>query len=249
MKTQIPFLLIALLLSACVSSTPAPVVNAWLEPQEKNAEYIVNPGDTIYSIAWQFGLNYVVLAQANHLKYPYRIYTGQHLKMTNVARGAAPAEPFLAPRTPPSPRVSPQPPKSHPKKPASKQTYSYSTTRVSWQWPASGTVVRKFSFGLEGNPGVNIAGQLDAPVRAASSGEIVYCGNGVRGYRNLIIIKHDTHYLSAYAYNTKILVRLGERVKAGDRIATMGVDPGGRVMLHFEIRYDGQPVDPLNLLR
>ena len=240
---------IALLLSACMSSTPAPVVNAWLEPQQKNSDYIVHSGDTIYSIAWQFGLNYVVLAQVNHLQYPYRIYSGQHLKMSNVARGIQTTQTpsvsssRLAPTTYSPPKTYPvktipKPPKQHPKQ-----------VIEQWQWPASGTVIQKFSLGLEGNPGINISGNLDAPVRAALSGEIVYCSNGVHGYHNLIIIKHNPHYLSAYAYNQKILVHLGQRVKAGDRIAAMGSDPAGRVMLHFEIRYDGQPVDPLKLLR
>lgn len=201
--------------SSCGRSVPAPVTNAWLGAQAKSADYIVRKGDTIYSIAWQFGLDYVTLARANQLKPPYPIHPGQHLKMTTVARGAA--KPLL-----------PKP---------------------TWLWPAKGTITQKYSPFFTGNPGINIAGPVGSTVRAASAGEVVYSGNGVRGYNDLIIIKHNRHYLSAYAYNQQLLVQPGQHVDAGQPIATMGHNDAGAVLLHFEIRYDGHPVDPLLFLR
>lgn len=229
----------SLLLCACNDNPPAPVVNAWLEPQQRNADYIVHQGDTIYSIAWQFGLDYAVLAEINHLKSPYKIYAGQHLKMTNVAKGTkipfresapAKAEPKTATKAKPKPATD-------------------ALSTMIWRWPATGKIIQSYSLGWQGNAGINIAGKLGSPVRAALSGDVVYCGNGIHGYGNLIIIKHDSHYLSAYAYSQKLLVTLGQHVHTGEIIATMGRDNANLAMLHFEIRYNGQAVDPLHYLR
>lgn len=218
--------LIGMLCGCGNSHAPAPVINAWLQPEAQTADYIVSKGDTIYSIAWQFGLDYKILARANHLKPPYSIYQGQRLKMTTTARGA------LKPLAP-NPAVLP----------------GAAPVRVTtWQWPAVGKLVRGYSPSLTGNAGINIAGRLGSPVRASLSGEIVYSGSGIRGYGNLIIIKHNSHYLSAYAYNQTILVKLGQHVQTGEPIATMGRDDAGQIMLHFEIRYDGRPVDPTRFL-
>ena len=223
------------------SHAPAPVINAWLEPEAQTADYIVSKGDTIYSIAWQFGLDYRTLAQANHLKSPYSIYQGQRLKMTTTARGAVKPQP-------PNPEVSHRSEKLRPSNPTQPVRVSAEAPATAWQWPAVGKLVRGYSPSLTGNAGINIAGRLGSPVRAGLSGEIVYSGNGIRGYGNLIIIKHNRHYLSAYAYNQKILVKLGQQVHTGEPIATMGRDDAGQVMLHFEIRYDGRPVDPMRFL-
>ena len=99
------------------------------------------------------------------------------------------------------------------------------------------------------NTGINISGHYAQPVRAAASGIVVYSGAGVRGYGNLIILKHNDSYLSAYAYNDKLLVSLGERVRAGQKIASMGRNDAGKTLLHFEIRKNGRPVDPMRFLR
>ena len=229
--------LLSLVIAACGRQTPAPVINAWLDPGARSSDYIVAKGDTIYSIAWQFGLDYTALARANHLKSPYPIYPGQHLKMTNIPRTAARPAP-----EPEYPIIAPA--RKNPQQPSQKQP-----PVTTWQWPANGKLVQGYSPALAGNAGINIAGRLGSPVRSGLAGEVVYCGNGIRGYGNLIIIKHNRHYLSAYAYNQKLLVQLGQQVSAGEPIATMGRDSAGQVMLHFEIRYDGRPVDPLRFLR
>lgn len=114
-----------------------------------------------------------------------------------------------------------------------------------WSWPACGKVVRGFALQPGGNKGIDIAGQLGDPIRAIAPGKVVYSGNGLKGYGNLIIIKHSDNYLSAYAYNRKLLVKEGDIVKAGTEIANMGQNDSGRVLLHFEIRQNGKPVNPL----
>jgi lipoprotein NlpD len=114
-----------------------------------------------------------------------------------------------------------------------------------WLWPATGKIVRRFQAGKLNAKGINIGGQLGEAVRATATGRVVYSGSGLRGYGELIIIKHNDHYLSAYAHNRKRLVREGDKVKAGDKIATMGRGNNGKALLHFEIRRDGKPVDPL----
>jgi lipoprotein NlpD len=120
---------------------------------------------------------------------------------------------------------------------------------IIWQWPASGKVIGGFEAGSGGDgAGLNIAGNMGDPVRAAAAGTVVYSGNGLIGYGELIIIKHNDTYLSAYGHNSKRLVKEGERVGAGQEIALMGASGAPRVELHFEIRKDGKPVDPLGYL-
>lgn len=116
---------------------------------------------------------------------------------------------------------------------------------INWEWPASGQVISRFS---EKSKGVGIGGQLKQAVLASASGTVVYSGSGLRGYGNLIIIKHNDTYLSAYGHNSKILVHEGDNVSKGQKIAEMGNTDGGAVKLHFEIREKGKPVDPLGYL-
>lgn len=120
---------------------------------------------------------------------------------------------------------------------------------ITWQWPASGKVVGGFHAGGGGDgAGVDIAGKVGDPVRAASAGTVVYSGNGLIGYGELIIVKHNDAYLSAYGHNSKRLVKEGQHVNAGQEIALMGASGAPRVELHFEVRMDGKPVDPLAFL-
>lgn len=128
--------------------------------------------------------------------------------------------------------------------PAAKAEASSATE--AWLWPAAGTLLGR--FGEAGGKGVDLAGERGAPVVATASGKVVYSGNGLRGYGQLVIIKHANEYLSAYAHNEKILVREGEQVNGGQKIAEMGDSEADRVKLHFEIRQFGKPIDPLKLL-
>lgn len=118
-----------------------------------------------------------------------------------------------------------------------------------FSWPTQGKIIGQFSEGQLGNKGLDITGQYGQPVKASESGTVVYSGSGLRGYGNLIIIKHNASYLSAYAHNSELMVSEGAQVKAGQEIALMGRAPSGKVMLHFEIRRDGKPINPIQYLR
>lgn len=117
-----------------------------------------------------------------------------------------------------------------------------------WQWPASGKLSASFSAGAQPHKGIDLDGKTGDPVRAANSGVVVYAGSGVRGYGNLLIIKHDEVFLSAYAHNSKLLVKEGEAVRTGQTIAEIGDSGTDRVKLHFEVRRKGSPVDPTKIL-
>lgn len=117
-----------------------------------------------------------------------------------------------------------------------------------WQWPTKGRVIKNFSAGEQGNKGIDIAGQRGQPIVSTAGGTVVYSGNALRGYGNLVIVKHNDNYLSAYAHNDRLLVSEGQSVKAGQQIATMGSSGAKTVMLHFEIRYQGKSVNPKRYL-
>ncbi|PFG55332.1 lipoprotein NlpD [Vibrio sp. ES.051] len=117
-----------------------------------------------------------------------------------------------------------------------------------WLWPTKGRVIKNFSAGEQGNKGIDIAGQRGQPIVSTAAGTVVYSGNALRGYGNLIIVKHNDNYLSAYAHNNKLLVSEGQRVKSGQKIATMGSSGAKAVKLHFEIRYQGKSVNPKRYL-
>jgi len=182
--------------------------------------------------------------------------TTQTMTASGVApAGSASAGPPMATTVAP-PTTSPLPPTEQtPAQPAVAATptpppgATRSADGITWQWPASGKVVGGFQAGSGGDgAGVDIAGNLGEPVRAAASGTVVYSGNGLIGYGELIIIKHNDTYLSAYGHNSKRLVKEGDHVSAGQEIALMGASGAPRVELHFEIRKDGKPVDPLGYL-
>ena len=126
-----------------------------------------------------------------------------------------------------------------------KPTYKKTTTNYRWNWPIRGKVIRSFSGA---NKGIDIAGPRDALVVAAASGKVVYAGNGIHGYNNLVIIKHDVNYLTAYGYNKSLLIHEGQWVKTKQPIAKIGTAPSGIFALHFEIRRNGKPVNPTRLL-
>ncbi|MFO1389162.1 peptidoglycan DD-metalloendopeptidase family protein [Cellvibrio sp.] len=119
---------------------------------------------------------------------------------------------------------------------------------VVWQWPSSGKLLAQFQGETGQNKGIDLGGKLGEPVLAAASGRVVYAGSGLSGYGNLLIIKHNETFLSAYAHNEEISVKEGDFVKAGQKVADMGSSGTDRVKLHFEIRSDGSPVDPLRYL-
>jgi lipoprotein NlpD len=130
----------------------------------------------------------------------------------------------------------------------SKGGKSAQRSRLGWRWPTKGQVVQEFARGDPLRKGVKVGGRIGQPVLAAEAGKVVYAGSGLIGYGRLIIIKHNKNYLSAYGHNRKLLVREGDTVSRGQQVAEVGKNGSGRAMLHFEIRRNGAPVDPLKLL-
>lgn len=196
--------------------------------------YVVQPGDTLYSIAWRYGLDYHDVAAWNGIGSSYLIKPGQTLVLS------APAHVVIT--RPPAHTSAP----SRVTAPAS--GYATPASPLSWAWPTSGAVVRLFHAGDPLSKGIDISGAQGQPVYAAAPGKVVYTGSGIIGYGKLIIIKNSEQFLSAYADNDSMLVREGDAVQSGERIATMGLDRNGHPLLHFEIRYNGKPVNPLDYL-
>lgn len=227
----IVFSSVFLILSGCYDEhQPAPVIDAWYQKNAASNHYVVQNDDTIYSIAFAFGLDYRDLVAVNHLSSPYTLRPGQRLVMTH--------------RPPPTSVTAAPAPVSQ----APAQFISH-VTFARWNWPVKGRLLQRFSRNPSGHPGISIGGQLGEPIRASAGGTVVYSGDGVRGYGNLIIIKHNDSYLSAYAFNQQNLVTVGDSVRAGQRIARMGQNDAGRTLLYFEIRRNGVPVDPLKFLK
>jgi len=204
--------------------------------------YTVRRGDTLYAIAWRYGLDFRRVARLNGIPSPYTIYPGQTLRLRGQPRHRAAARhsPASSQRNASTPSRSSAPSPTHER--------SSAPDPSRWRWPATGTVVRRFDADRPGRQGIGLNGSRGDPVRAAAAGRVVYSGNGLRGYGNLIIVKHSDRYLTAYGYNRKLLVSEGDRVKAGEVIARMSAPGSDRPSLHFEIRRDGKPVDPLRYL-
>jgi lipoprotein NlpD len=264
------------------SPVAAPVAAPQAAAREApDGQYVVQRGDTLYSIALAFGQDHRDLARWNGLEDPSRLQVGQTLRVAQPAdipdgavvaavpvapAGAAevrpidgatslPPVPTTAPPTvaPPSlpapPPVAPvaAPPKMvEPPAKTSSPTAVAKEPTLTWAWPASGKVIENFDEAR--NKGIGIAGKEGDPVLAANDGEVVYGGDRLRGYGNLIIIKHTDDFISAYAHNRQILVKQGQVVKRGQRIAEMGKTDSDIPKLHFEVRRAGKPIDPLKFL-
>ncbi|MBN4053845.1 peptidoglycan DD-metalloendopeptidase family protein [Haliea sp. AH-315-K21] len=245
--------LCVLLLSACSSGTyRAPVVDVGQEASTSQRttvvlgsgpQHRVNEGESLYAIAWVYDLDYNALALANNIQAPYVIFPGQELNLditnvplnnTSISSGNQTQAPSVVTRN----------------TSGNAQTRSTGTTNnlLRWVWPAQGNIVATFSISDNENKGIDIAGTNGDPVMAAESGEVVYAGNGLLRYGELIIIKHNDQFLSAYAHNSSINVSEGDHVSRGQQIANLGSTGIDRNMLHFEIRLAGQPVDPENYL-
>lgn len=210
--------LLGALLVGCASTAP--------ETQEW---YIVRPQDTVYSIAWRHGLDFQDLARWNNIGPDFRITVGQALRLTPNEAPAS-AKSAQAPRPPPRPRSVPQSPAGSATPP--------------WAWPIDPAAAPRVVQG----GGIILSGRLGQDVRAAAAGRVVYAGTGIRGYGNLIIIKHGENWLSAYAHNRESLVREGQEISSGQVIGHMGEGAPGKPALYFEIRRNGKPVDPLKFL-
>lgn len=253
---RMAIVLVALvLLSACGSSRVireggSRVPQAGTSTPKPGQTVTVRRGDNLYRLAVNNGISPLDLAMWNGISPPYTIHPGQRLRLyPSDSRGgsggrtaATPTRPAATPGRQPStgtatPPVKPTPPATAP-----------ASSSVSWRWPADGRIISRFANGDPTRQGIGIAGNGGQPVRAAGDGVVVYSGSGLVGYGELIIVKHDDQWLSAYGHNRARLVNEGERVRSGQQIAEMGRSGTARDMLHFEIRHNGKPVDPLAYL-
>lgn len=189
---------------------------------------MVRPQDTVYSIAWRYGLDFHDLARWNHIGPDFRITVGQTLILAPAAATAA-APPLKVPK-PPRATAPAKPPAV--------------ASALSWVWPTDRLSAPQAVSG----GGILLPGRVGQDIRAASSGRVVYNGTGIRGYGNLIIIKHGENLLSAYAHTREPLVHDGQEVALGQVIAHMGEGAPQKPVLYFEIRRNGKPVDPLAFL-
>ena len=242
------------LVVACSGSRPrAPVISAGATTGPVYDQYVVSRGDTLFSIAWRYGMDFRKLANANSIGPPYTIFPNQKLVLRE--------QEATVPRSKPSAKPAPRPTSgstpgagasrtgtvARVQQPAAAGISVPSKDPDGWQWPAPGPVVR--TYGADGaHKGIDIDGKLGEPVRSAAPGTVVYAGDGILGYGNLLIVKHSDQYLSAYGHNDRLLVREGTRVDRGQVIAEIGDSGTNSVKLHFEIRKSGKPVDPLKYL-
>ena len=232
---------IALLLTACGYSPP------------RNAsffDYRVKPGDTLFSIAWRYDMDLSALQHINGLGISSSIRPGQRLRLSYGGKGYTPQSVKSRPTsTKQWSRPAPNSRVKSPKRRAKPKSRSWAPVKgVVWQWPTAGKVVKRFVAAKIDRKGIDISGKQGDVIRASSSGKVVYSGNGLPGYGNLVIIKHNTNFLSAYAHNKKNRVKEGQKVKLGQHIADLGKTGVDKPVLHFQIRRNGQPVNPLNFL-
>lgn len=202
-----------------------------------SGSYIVKPGDTLYKIAQSQGVDVATLISLNGISDPSQLKVGQSLRISGTG-SPAPAVPRPS-TTPPAP-VTPAVP-SEPVAPAP----ANDARLISWSWPASGKVIQGFNANTKG---IDIAGAVGDPVLAAASGKVMYAGNGVRGLGNLILLGHSDGFITAYAHNQSLLVKTGQQVSKGAKIAAIGQTDTTSPRLHFEIRRSGTPVNPLSYL-
>ncbi len=244
------------------TSRPMAAAPAPGESQPRVGYVTVQPGDTLYRIALNAGQDWRDVAAWNNLPNPNAIEVGQLLRVVPPAAAvaAAPAAAPTGPSTTPiassgvnarplsetSPAAAPAPAPAPSPAPAPAPAAVPAGDELQFVWPANGPIVA--SFDENTNKGVSIAGKVGDPVLAAADGRVVYAGAGLRGYGNLIILKHNNTYLTAYAHNQALLVREDQAVRQGQRIAEMGSSDADRVKLHFEVRRLGKPVDPLSFL-
>ncbi|MDR2127512.1 MAG: peptidoglycan DD-metalloendopeptidase family protein [Burkholderiaceae bacterium] len=189
----------------------------------KPGYYTVRQGDTIMRIASASGQSWRDIAQWNNLDNPNVIEVGQVLRVVPPTAATAVTSPGAA-----------------------AAATSAGADSVAFMWPSTGAMIAKFDDSK--NKGIDLAGKAGDPVLAAADGKVVYAGAGLRGYGNLVILKHNNTFLTAYAHNQKLLIKEDETVKKGQKIAEMGSTDADRVKLHFEVRRSGKPVDPLKYL-
>ena len=229
--TKSPFrivicLAISLLLASCAGSNST----------YSGSVYTVKRGDTLYRISRITGTSVKDLASMNGISPPCTIEVGQRLKVNGASK-----------TTSSSTKSGTKTAKVVPSSQVPLSSWPPVGQRC-WRWPTTGKVIMTYSTSDGGNKGIDIAGTRGQPVYASGAGKVVYVGNQLRGYGNLIMIKHSEEYITAYAHNDTLLVNNGQSVKAGQKIATMGSSDADSVRLHFQLRYKATAIDPLRYL-
>ena len=240
---------LAWIVVGCTGSPVVPVSDL-TNARTKHTARIVRTGDSLYTIAWTAGLDYRDVARWNKLQTPYALQVGQKIYLggempgteistSQVVSGLQAKRPVSASNPPAVVRAT-----------SSESSAGQTAPPASaegWVWPAGGDLITRFNDAA-GENGIDIAGVDGSPIRAAANGKVVYAGTGLRGYGLLLIIKHDETFLSAYAHNRAVTVNEGDEIYSGQVIAEMGQSGASSVRLHFEIRRNGQPIDPLTIL-
>jgi lipoprotein NlpD len=273
------------LVVGCKSTAQLPPIEQMAQPPSIRLNYhIASRDDSLYTIAWRYGVDFRELAQRNRIAPPYRLHAGQKIMLsdgdaaTRLAASRTVATPrgvqvtavqddqavvevasetpavshtsaraTTASRAQPSTTVATKTPAAAQPETPAKVTAPAAVASGSshWLWPTSGRVITLYSATDPLRKGIDLEGKLGDPVKAAGAGSVVYAGSGLAGYGQLIIIKHDDQFLSAYGHNSKLLVAEGDTVKKGQVIAEVGASGTDKNKLHFEIRKSGKPVDPL----
>jgi len=223
-----------LVLTGCASSSKAPVSD--LSGVPSSATYVVKPGDTLNRISRATGVPEGTITRINKITNPNLLIVGQTLRLSDVQSPAA------APR--PSGGATTSARAITPSAESSTERAS-DAGLIDWGWPAKGKIIQGFTTTTKG---IDIAGSSGDPIEAAAAGKVIFAGDGPRGLGNLIIVEHSNGFITAYAHNKTLLVKEGQVVKRGTKIAEMGQSDTTSVRLHFEIRTRGTPVDPLQYL-
>lgn len=238
--------------SATITDRSTPVASAPAQEPVPPGFYRVKRGDTLIRIALDNGQSYRDIATWNNITDPNLIEVDQVLRVKPPPSTARVVTKPIEPIKPADSKASAD------KKVATKKVEEkeVATTEpkadivdppIKLSWPAKGKVVEEFNEAK--NKGIDIAGKMGEPIQAAADGKVVYAGNSLRGYGNLVIVKHDSTYLTAYAHNRTLVVKEGENVRKGQRIAEMGDSDANMVKLHFEVRMNGKPVNPMQYLQ
>ena len=240
-------------LSGCSTTTPAPITDIHsttpsTAPSSSSSMggYTVQPGDTLYKIAQQHGTTVQAIADANNITDPTQLRVGQVIQVSGASVAVNTGS---KPVTPPAPTVEVEKPESKPvvdsSPVASESPRASDAGLISWGWPASGSIIQGFTANTKG---IDIKGNTGDPVVAAANGKVMYAGNGVRGLGNLILLGHSDGFITAYAHNDALLVKTGQEITKGQKIATLGQSDTTSPRLHFEVRRRGTPVNPLSYL-
>ncbi len=222
------------------SGSRAPVTDLSGSSTSSATTYTVKAGDTLNKISRATGVPEATIARLNKITNPNLLVVGQVLRLSDGSAAAVAPRPSGAAMSRPAPQASPTTSSE-----SSPPARAADAGVINWGWPAKGKVIQGFTPATKG---IDIAGAAGDAIEAAAGGKVMYAGNGVRGLGNLVIIEHSDGFITAYAHNRTLLVKAGQEVKKGFKIAEMGQTDTTSVRLHFEVRRQGTPVDPLQYL-